>query len=318
MNGQNVTPIDRAARLFSELLWVWVPLAIAAGLVMPGLDRLEPFTLLFLAFIVGGVALSLDLRGFGGLKPSWVARMLASHVILIPIAWLIGHGLGLAPIHIAGLVLLGASTPDLTAPLLSRIARGDTHATMFLLVAAGLLSVILIPLSVYLLIDPTLRVPLRDLLTVLFVGLLLPMFLGIALQAAAPRAVARAEHYGSAASTLATILVTALIAAVNRPLLLDTFSSLPLARLTLAAGALFAAGMTIGHLAGRGTTKLRRGGLFVPGTREYALAAALVVAAGFPPSAALVPLIFGAIQMVLAPLLAHAFSRQRSEAPPTG
>ncbi len=312
-----MTPTDKAARRFSELLWVWVPLAIIVGLFVPGLGRLEPFALLFLGVIVGGVALSLDLRGFGGLKPWWLARMLVGHALMAPVAWLIGHGLGLAPIHIAGLVLLGASTPDLTAPLLSRIARGDTHATMLLLVGAGLLSVLLIPLGVYLFIDPTLRVPLGGLLTVLIAGLLLPLFLGIALHAAAPGAMARVEHYGAAASTVATILITALIAAVNRPLILDTFSTLPLARLTVAATALFAAGMAIGHLGGRGSTTLRRGGLFIPGTREYALAAALVLAAGFPPAAALLPLIFGAVQMVLAPLLAHRLSRRPSEDPPT-
>ncbi len=309
---------SKVARRFTDLLWLWVPLAIAVGLFVPGIVILQPLTLLFLALIVGGVALTLDLVGFRGLARPVMLRWLGGHIVIVPIAWGIGHLLGLDAIYIAGLVLLGASTPDMTAPLLSRIARANTHVTMLLLVAAGTLSVILIPLWAILLIDPALRVPLHELGRVLALGLLLPFIAGTLIHRSAPRTLARYQDHSLAVSTLATILITALVAAVNRPLLLDAFRTLPLLHIILSAGILFASGMVVGRLVGLGTRATHRGGLFIPGTREYALAAALVLAAGFPPEAAILPLVFGAIQMVLAPLIAHAMAHKAPPAPPTG
>lgn len=312
-----MTRSSNVARRFTDLLWLWIPLAIAIGLIVPGIAIMEPLTLLFLGLIIGGVALTLDLPGFRGLARGSMLRWVAGHVLMIPVAWGIGHLLVLDAIYIAGLVLLGASTPDLTAPLLSRIARANTHVTMLLLVAAGTLSLFLIPLSAIVLIDPSLRVPLHELVRVLLLGLLLPFIAGIVIHRSAPRFVTRYQDHSVALSTLATLFITALIAAVNRPLLLDAFRTLPLLQLLAAAGLLFAAGLLVGHLAGHGTDRTHLGALFIPGTREYALAAALVLAAGFPPEAAILPLFFGAIQMILAPLIAHAMARRTPAAPPT-
>lgn len=306
----------RALHQYSALLWLWVPLAILVGLALPTIRILQPFSILLLAVIVGGIAITLELPGFRKERARALPVFLLGHLLMAPIAWILGRLLGLDPVHVAGLVLLGASTPDLTAPLLARIARGRTHQIMLLLVTAGTLSVLWVPVTAHLLIDPALRVPLGGLLTVVIAGIAIPGGLGILLHAPLKHTVPHIDAYGTALSTTATILVTAVIAAANRDVFLTTD---PPTLLTLlgAAFLLYLAGLALGFFLEKGPLARRTTGPFLVGTREYALAATFVIAAGFPTQAAVIPLLFGGLQMVLAPLLAHRMAKQAAPGPGT-
>jgi bile acid:Na+ symporter, BASS family len=292
----------------NQLLALWVVLAIAAGLLFPAFTLLEPLALPLLAGIVGGVAATLDVRGFRRASTRTTGPYLVAHALMIPLAWGIGHLMGLPPALHAGLVLLGASTPDLTAPLLSRLAKGDTHQTIVLLVVTGLMSIALIPLASRSLIDPLHQVPLTDVVVVLVAGVLLPSLLGVLLHHRVIRHRPQHTQPMVLVSTVATVLITALVAALNRDLLLDAPIQLLLAAL-VAAVLLFAAGLMLGALSARTAKTPLRDCLFIPGTREYGLAAALVLTTGLPPAAAVIPLVFGGIQMTMAPILATRLAR---------
>lgn len=295
------------AAVVTDLLALWILAAVAAGLLWPGLAVLEPLVVPLLALMVGSVSLTLSLQSFRRIQVSTLLRTLAVHAAMGGAAFLVARSLGLSPELTLGFVILGAVPPELTAPLMTRLAGGATALAVTVLLVAGAASLATVP-AYGSWLGGGLRLDLSPLLSTLAVAVVLPMAVAVAVRHRWPRAIGRGDHVYPAVSALAVIAVMAIVAAGSRDAVTtDT------GRLALVAAGVFLL-HAVGYAAGwavcldRPRTD-RIAAAFSVGMRDFAVAAALVTAAGLPPQTALPAVLFGFLEMILDPLVARRLAR---------
>lgn len=305
----------RAADTVTDLLALWVLSAVAVGLALPDpLTVLRPLTLPVLAVMVGAMGLTLSVEAFREVRPAALARILALHLAVVLVAYAAARLVGLGPAATLGFVVLGAVTPELTSPVMTHLAGGDTALATAVLVVAGLASVVTVPGWSALLVGAA--VPFFDplaMLAPLLLAVVVPVGLALAVRHRFPRAVARHERTYPAVSALMVVVVMALVAAANADVVLGAPAAL--GPVVAAALALLAAGLALGWVGSRGLGPgERRASLMSVGMRDFAVAAGVVLAAGLPAEAALPAVVFGVAEMVAAAGLARWLARRRGGA----
>ncbi len=148
-------------------------------------------------------------------------------------------------------------------------------------------------------------VPLVEQLLVAVVG---PMLLGVGVRAWRPERVGRYDDYYPSVSALMVVLIIGGVTVTNAAVIQSNRTVL------FAVGAGVAALNLLGYGVGwLGTVHRPRneriGAAFSVGMRDFAVTAALVVAAGLPPSASLPAVVFGIVEMVTSAGLARYFAR---------
>ncbi|MFB6184574.1 MAG: bile acid:sodium symporter family protein [Haloarculaceae archaeon] len=298
------TSLRRAAAVVDDYLLVWILLAVSLGVAFPSLSLLSPLSTPVLAVMVAGVSLTLTPARFRAVRPASLATILLVQSTMALLAFALATAAGLSPPLTAGFVVVGAVTPELVTPVMTELADGDTALATAALVCVGLGSVAFVPAVVAWLLGDVAVDPFA-VLSELAVAVVVPMSVAVGVRTRWPDRVGRYDDLYPSVSALMVVLVVGVAAASNARFVTDRPSLLvPVAAVAVA---LNGGGYALGWLAGvRMDCDERIAATLSVGMRDFAVAAALVLAAGFP-TAGLAAVVFGVVEMVSSAALAQYF-----------
>jgi BASS family bile acid:Na+ symporter len=293
--------------LVEEYLLLWILLSVCVGFVVPQVAVVTRASTLILAVMIGSVSLTLSVDQFRRLDRRTLGTVLFGHVTMPFLAAGIAHWFGLPPALVIGFVVLGAVTPELVTPVMTELADGDTALATTVLVLAGVGSVGLLPAAVALL-GGGIDVPTVPIVEGLLVAVVAPMVVAVGLRAWRPDRVGRYDDYYPAVSATMVVVIVGGVTAANAGIVRSNTSLL--VGVGLGVVSLNVAGYAVGWLVGcRASRRTRVASVLSVGMRDFAVAAALVVAAGLPTVASLPAVAFGVIEMATSAGLAKWFTR---------
>lgn len=297
--------LARALHAVDDHLLALVVGSVAVGLLVPALGRLTPLSVPILAVMVGSVSLTLSPAAFRSVDRRALGVVLAVQTGMPILAFGLATALGLGADLVLGFVVLGAVTPELVTPTMTELADGDTALSTVVLVVVGLATLVLVPGFVALLVADV-PVPAGRVVENLLLAVVLPMVAAVAVRARFPDRVGRHEDLYPSVSALMVVLVIGIVAAANADIVRENLALVP--AVVAAAAALNLGGYAAGWLAGLPFDRPTRvAAVLSVGMRDFAVAAALVVAAGFPSVASLPAVVFGVVEMVTSAGLAQWF-----------
>lgn len=300
--------VTRAAALVDDYLLLWVLLSVAVGLAVPSMVVLAPLSTPILAVMIGAVSLTLAPERFRQLRGRALLVILVVQTGMPLLAFVIAWMLGLDPALTAGFVVLGAVTPELVTPTMTELSGGDTALSTVILVLVGLGTLVFVPGVVTLFLGESVTVEPVFIVEQLLLAVVIPMTLAVAARYRWPDRIGRYDDIYPSVSGLMVILIIGIVAAANASLVREGGSVL----LLVAAGAvvLNCSGYVAGWLVSWNFTRGERiAATLSIGMRDFAVAAALLVGAGFPTAATLPAVIFGIVEMTTSAGLAKWFSR---------
>ena len=285
-------------RLVEDYLLVWVVLAVVIGTFVPAAAVVTRASTAILVVMVGSTSLLLSIDDLRAVNRRVLGGIVIAQLAMVGFAFGLATLLGMSPAVTAGFVLLGAITPELVSPTMTALVEGDVALSSLALVVIGGVSVGYAPASVTLFLGNAIHVDVWRIVEELIIAVVAPMAVAIAIRTRYEQAVARYDDSYSTVASLMVVLIIGGVAAANASLLHGSLDRLVL--IGSAAFALNVVGYGLGWGAARlagGTQSERLAGVFTVGMRDFAVAAALVVAAGFPTTAALPAILFGVIEM---------------------
>lgn len=292
--------------IVEEYLLLWILLSVALGIAVPRLAVVTRASTLVLAVMIGSISLTLSVAQFRRIDRRTLGFVLLGHVTMPFLAAGVARGLGLSPELTVGFVVLGAVTPELVTPVMTDLAGGDTALATATLILAGVGSVGFVPAVVAVLggVD----VPVLPLVEQLLVAVVAPMVVAVGLRTWRPARVGRYDDYYPAVSATMVILIIGGVTAANAGVIRSNVSLL--AGVVIGAVVLNGAGYGVGYLVGsRASRPARTASVLSVGMRDFAVAAALVIAAGLPTVASLPAVAFGVVEMVTSAALAAWVAR---------
>ena len=309
-----VTPLmlyrvmTRVAALIEDYLLVWVLLSVGIGLALPSIAVLTPFSTVILAVMIGSVSLTLAPDQFRELRRRTLVTILIVQTGMPLLAFGIAQGLGLSPALMAGFVILGAVTPELVTPTMTELSGGDTALSTVVLLVVGFGTLVLVPGFATLLLDASITIDPVLIVQQLLLAVVLPMSLAIAARSRWPDRIGAYDELYPSIAGLMVILIIGIVTAANASLVRESGTVLFL--VGVGALVLNSGGYIAGWLVSRNFTRGERiAATLSVGMRDFAVAAALLVGAGFPTSATLPAVIFGIVEMTTSAGLAKWFRR---------
>lgn len=282
--------------LIEDYLFLWILLSVGLGIALPSIAVVTRASTVILAVMIGSISLTLSVEQFDQISVRAIAQILVGHVTMPFLAFGIANGLGLSPELTIGFVILGAVTPELVTPVMTELADGDTALSTTALVVIGVGSVGFVPLIVGLLAEGT-DVPTMPIVEQLIVAVVVPMLVAVGTRAWQPDHVGRYDTYYPAVSAMMVILIIGGVTAANAEVIRTNLSLL--AGVGVGVIALNGLGYAVGFLVGAQEPRPTRiASILSVGMRDFAVAAALVVATGLPTIASLPAVAFGVVEMV--------------------
>ncbi|AFK18558.1 Na+-dependent transporter [Haloferax mediterranei ATCC 33500] len=258
--------------------------------------------------MIGAVSLTLAPERFRQIRGRTLLTILVVQTGMPLFAFAIARMLALSPALTAGFVVLGAVTPELVTPTMTELSGGDTALATVVLVLVGLGTLVLVPGVVTLFLSASIAVDPVLIVEQLLLAVVIPMTLAVGARYRWPDRIGKYDEIYLSVSGLMVILIIGIVAAANASLVRDGGAVL----LLVAVGAVvlnstgYAAGWLISRNFARGE---RIAATLSIGMRDFAVAAALLVGAGFPTAATLPAVVFGIVEMVTSAGLAKWFSR---------
>ncbi|MEF8863069.1 MAG: Na+-dependent transporter [Haloarculaceae archaeon] len=293
--------------LIEDYLLLWILLSVGLGIALPQLAVVTRASTLILGVMIGSISLTLSVEQFRGIDARTLGLVLAGHVAMPFLAFGVARGFGLSPELTVGFVVLGAVTPELVTPVMTELADGDTALSTTALVVIGVGSVGFIPLVVALLAGG-IDVPTLPIVEQLVVAVVAPMLVAVGTRAYQPDRIGRYDAYYPAVSALMVILIIGGVTAANAEIVRSNLSLL--ARVGAGVVTLNGLGYVVGFFVGSwGSRPTRIASILSVGMRDFAVAAALVIAAGLPTIASLPAVAFGVVEMATSAGLAKWFKR---------
>ena len=293
--------------LIEEYLLLWILLSVGLGIAVPQLAVVTRASTVILAVMIGSISLTLSVEQFRQIDLRTLGLVLVGHVTMPFLAFGVARSLGLSPELTVGFVVLGAVTPELVTPVMTELADGDTALSTTALIVIGVGSVGFIPAVVALLVGGV-DVPTLPIVEQLIVAVVAPMLVAVGARAVQPDRVGTYDGYYPAVSATMVVLIIGGVTAANATVIRSNLSLL--AGVGVGVVVLNGLGYGLGFLLGRrGSRSTRIASVLSIGMRDFAVAAALVIAAGLPTIASLPAVAFGVVEMATSAGLARWFSR---------
>lgn len=325
--GEGVTRLHRLAAWVERALIPLLVVSVAVAFLAPGtLSRAHGAVLPLFAAMMFAVSLTFHAGDVAEAARDPLGIAMALGLSLLPLsaaafAWgpsVVDPGgpAGLSGATlVTGLALYGALPTDISAPLFTALARGNTALAAVSNAVITALSPVLLPVWFLTLTGVVLKVPLVSLVLELVGIVVFPTLAGVLLRTRS-RALAQLDALFEAAASLLYLVLVAIVVAQERDSLLRMPASLTL-RVIVAVIAVNVAGYALGALAWAVSRRRPRdlsAYVFVVGEREFSVAVAVVYAGGLSPLL-LVPAILGAVvQAITAAALARLFRVRASHA----
>jgi len=292
--------------LIEEYLLLWILLSVGLGIAVPRLAVVTRASTVILAVMIGSISLTLSIDQFRQIDLRMLGLVLVGHVTMPFLAFGVARALSLSPELTVGFVVLGAVTPELVTPVMTELADGDTALSTTALVVIGVGSVGFIPAVVALLVGG-IDVPTLPIVEQLIVAVVVPMLVAVGARALQPERVGTYDAYYPAISATMVVLIIGGVTAANATVIRSNLSLL--AGVGVGVVVLNGLGYGLGFLLGRrGSRPTRIASVLSIGMRDFAVAAALIIAAGLPTIASLPAVAFGVVEMATSAGLARWFS----------
>ena len=290
-----------------DYLLVWILLSVVIGITVPGLAAITGFSTIILAVMIGSVSLTLSVEQFRQISGQTVGLVLLGHAAMPVLAAGVSRGLGLSPELTVGFVVLGAVTPELVTPVMTELAGGDTALSTTALVIIGVGSLGFVP-TVITLLAGDVTVPTLPMVEQLVAAVVAPMLLAVGLRARWPGRVSAYDVYYPSVSATMVVLIIGGVTAANAVVIRSNLGVLTgvVAGVVALNGLGYGVGFLVSHREDRST---RIASVLSVGMRDFAVAAALVIAAGLPTIASLPAVVFGVVEMTTSAGLAKWFNR---------
>jgi BASS family bile acid:Na+ symporter len=236
--------------MFLKLFPLWAPLAAAIGLFFaePLADwRGAIVPLLTVVMLCMGLTLTpRDFVKVGQYRFAFLTGLVLQFTVMPLMAVLIATLFRLGPDLTVGLVLVGSVAGGTSSNVMTFLARGNVALSVAMTATSTLAGVVMTPLLLSLLVGSTVDVPAGDMLLSLFRIVLLPVALGVTLNAVAGRHVRSVLPALAPLAVLAILVIIAIVVGLNAKPLRDVGLSVVLA--TLAHNV---SGLALGYLAAR-------------------------------------------------------------------
>jgi BASS family bile acid:Na+ symporter len=197
------------ALLGCAIAW-WLPAVFAAG---------KPLIIPLLSLVMLGMGLTLHWREFVAVwsRRSAIALGLTLQYLIMPLAAL-GSALALRlpPELLAGMVLLGASPGGTASNLITYLARGDVALSITLTTLSTLLAILATPFLTLIYAGHQIPVPAAAMLLSIAKIVLLPVAIGVAINAWLGARLARVQALFPLISMLAVVVIITIVMALNR------------------------------------------------------------------------------------------------------
>lgn len=239
--------LSQLTRLFP----VWAILGAGAAALFPdAFLSLKPTIVPLLGLVMFGMGMTLTPANFLEVakRPLVVLLGVALQFLIMPLAgFLVATGFGLAPMLVAGVVLVGSCPGGTASNVITYLARGDVALSITLTAVATCLAIVATPILTWLYVGQSVAVPVLDMLLSILKIVLLPVCLGVAVNRFLGQRFGPLKEAFPLVSVLAIVLIIAIIVALNRD---------EIATLGLAVGAVVILHNLLGLAGGYGISKL--------------------------------------------------------------
>lgn len=213
--------INRLTQLFP----LWAILLSAIGYWQPQLfTGLKPAIIPLLGLIMFGMGISLRPADFGNAlkQPRILIIGLLLQFMLMPLfAWGISVLMALPPLLLAGMVLVGTSPGGTASNVITYLAKGDLALSITLTTISTLVAVIATPYLTLLYAGQTVPVDATAMLLSIVKIVLLPVFLGVAVNVLFGKKLEKVKDVFPLISVIAIVVIIAIVVALNAGRLAD-------------------------------------------------------------------------------------------------
>lgn len=199
-------------------LWA-ILLSVIAYLVPDFFTDMKPAIIPLLVIIMFGMGMTLTFDDFKRvlLKPQIIALGVFIQYLIMPLAaWLISLTLSLPVDLMIGMVLVGSSAGGTASNVICYLAKGDVALSISMTLVSTLLAIVAMPLLTWLYVGQTVPVPVENMLLSILKIVLLPVILGVSLNSLFGRQLERYTNLFPFVSTLAIVIIIAIIVALNQ------------------------------------------------------------------------------------------------------
>jgi len=199
-------------------LWAML-LALIAYILPDYFIGLKAGIIPLLVIIMFGMGMTLTAADFKQvwLRPKTIALGVLLQYLLMPLAaWLIALALRLPTELMIGMVLVGSSAGGTASNVICYLARGNVALSITLTLCSTLLAIVAMPALTLLYAGQSITVPAGSMLLSILKIVLLPVLLGVGLNTLFHKQLRPLTPFFPAVSSLAIILIIAIIIALNR------------------------------------------------------------------------------------------------------
>ncbi len=202
-------------RTITRLFPLWAALiALLAYLAPPVFTPLGPWVTVLLGTIMFAMGVTLRPADFRRVarRPGPVAAGIVLHYLIMPLAaWAIAKLLQMPPDLAVGMVLVGSVASGTSSTVMVYLADGDVALSVTISAVSTLVGVIATPLLTRLYVDASIVVPVARLLLSIVQIVLVPVALGVLVNAVANRLVRQVEPALPLVSMLAVLFIIAAV-----------------------------------------------------------------------------------------------------------
>ena len=303
--------IEKASAFVGKTFSLWVLLFAALGFFAPNLFAgYKAWIAPLLGVVMFGMGLTLSTEDFRDVfrRPKDVAIGVVGHYLIMPgIAYVLAVALRLPPEIAVGVILVGCCPSGTASNVMTFLSRGDVALGVSIGAVSTLIAPFATPALVSLLAGAWMRINTASLFTDIVQVVILPIALGIVAKTLFRRQAAASVKALPLVSTVAIVLIIAIIVALNQPKLL-TNGLLMFAAVILHNLLGFALGYLFARVFGMDLAK-RKAVMFETGMQNSGLGAALA-AAHFSPLAAVPSALFSVWHNLSGSALATWFARR--------
>jgi bile acid:Na+ symporter, BASS family len=306
-----VNAIGKASAFVGKTFSLWVLLFAALGFFAPQLFvGYKAWIAPLLGIVMFGMGLTLSTEDFRDVfrRPKDVAIGVVGHYLIMPgIAYVLAIALRLPPEIAVGVILVGCCPSGTASNVMTFLSRGDVALGVSIGAVSTLIAPFATPALVSLLAGAWMQINTSSLFMDIVQVVILPIALGIVAKTLFRRQAAASVQALPLVSTVAIVLIIAIIVALNQSKLL-TNGLLMFAAVILHNLLGFALGYAFARLFGMDLAK-RKAVMFETGMQNSGLGAALA-AAHFSPLAAVPSALFSVWHNLSGSALATWFARR--------
>ncbi|SDN76238.1 bile acid:sodium symporter family protein [Halobacillus aidingensis] len=304
--------LEKVSQFAGSTFAVWVLLFAALSFYLPGgFTWIAPYIVPLLGIIMFGMGLTLSKQDFQEVfkRPKDVAIGVGAQFTLMPLlAFLLVTILPVSTEVAVGVILVGCCPGGTSSNVMTYLSKGDTALSVSITAVSTLLAPLFTPLLVWVFASQWLPVSAGDLFVSIVKVVLIPILLGLIVQAIFKNKVQATVKALPLVSVISIVAIVAAVVSVNQSQIAETGAAI---------FAIVVVHNLLGYLAGYGLGKLfnmepakQRAISIEVGMQNSGLGASLA-AVHFNPLAAVPSAIFSVWHNISGPIIATIFRKQK-------